>query len=144
MRQKINRLLISLAVFIASITSSLIIFPSAVSAGDNCAPEGIGGFVLPTWHKYLQTAGGTCEVTKFDVPGDIWKVALALVEIVLRVGGLVAMIFVIYGGFKYVLSKGNPSDAAKARQTIIDAAIGVGIASLATVLIAFLGKELTK
>lgn len=119
--------------------------PATAHAGPNCSPSGIGGFLLPTWHKYIETSPPPeCEVVEFKIPRDVWKVGLALVEIVLRLAGLIATIYVIYAGFKYVLSRGNPNEAAKARQTIIDAVIGVGIASIATVLIAFLGSRLTQ
>jgi cbb3-type cytochrome oxidase subunit 3 len=133
-----------LGFFVATVLlSGLVTAP--VLAGDNCAPDGIGGFAFPTWHKYLETsAPPACEIESFEIPGDVWKVGLAVVEMVLRIAGLVAMIFVIYAGFKYVLSRGNPSEAAKARQTIIDAVIGIGIASIATVLVGFLGSRLTQ
>lgn len=119
--------------------------PATAHAGANCSPRGIGGLLLPTWHKYIETSPPPeCEVLDFKIPGDVWKVGLALVEIILRLAGLVATIYVVYAGFKFVLSRGNPNEAAKARQTVIDAVIGVGIASIATVLIAFLGSRLTQ
>ncbi len=100
--------------------------------------------LIPTWYKYLDLDPATCEFNSFSIPGDIWKIALAGVEIILRIAGLVATGFVIFAGFKYVLSRGNPAEAAKARQTIIDAVIGVAISSIATVLVAFLGRILTR
>jgi len=67
---------------------------------------GTGGSFLgfPTWYKYLQRedVAGKCGI-KFQFPtsggnmGDLTKVLLAIVEIMLRVGALVAVAFVIYG-----------------------------------------------
>lgn len=143
MMRHIPRFFLSLLVSL-TLVSGLTTMP--VRAGDNCAPSGLGIFTtFPTWHKYLETsAPPSCEIEDFQVPEDIWKIGLAVVEMVLRIAGIVATVFVIYAGFKYVMSRGNPQEAAKARQTIIDAVIGVAISSVATVLVAFLGSRLTQ
>ena len=98
--------------------------------------------IFPRWYKYL-TLDGECNVTDFQ-PGDVGLIAIAIIEILLRVAGFVAFIFVTYAGFKYVLSRGNPSEAAKARQTLIDAIIGIIIATSASVLVSFLGRTLSR
>lgn len=116
----------------------------AFAAGCSAGPGSSFLKFFPTWYEYLDINPDTCEVQSFEVPGDIWKIALAAVAILLRIAGLVAVGYTIFGGFKYVLSRGNPSEAAKARQTIIDAMIGIAIASIATVLVAFLGRTLTQ
>lgn len=129
-------------VFGVVVSLSLMTVPvyAACGAGDGAS------FLttFPTWYEYLTLDEATCEVKDFNMPGDIWKIALALIEILLRVAGMVALAYTIWGGFRFVLSRGNPSEAAKARQTIIDALIGLAIASIATVLVAFLGKALAK
>ena len=104
---------------------------------------------FPTWYQYLDddvTVGGKCTV-KFAFPGDLARVVLALVEIMLRIGGLVAVGFIIYGGFQYILSQGdvgagNVPKNTIARHTIINALIGLVIASIATFLVQFIGNQL--
>ena len=76
-----------------------------------CTPtHGSGGGLLgfPTWYKYLggEEIADKCSVV-FDFPDDIGKILLAVVEILLRVAGMVAVGFVIYGGFQYMLSQGD-------------------------------------
>jgi len=120
--------------------------PSGVSAGACDDTSGRGFFkVFPTWYEYLGdklvTIDGTCVVEDFAW-GDLWKIALAVLEMGLRLAGLVATGYVVYGGFKYVLSKGNAQEAARARQTVIDALIGVAIATVATAVVSFLGGQL--
>lgn len=129
---------------------SILVFAMSVPGGvayaqsNNCGPSGLGLISsFPTWYKYLEL-DGNCEVQDFEVPGDIWKIALAVVEMLLRIAGMVATGYVVYAGFKYVMSRGNPQEAAKARQTIIDAVIGIAIASIATVLVSFIGRTLTR
>jgi hypothetical protein len=107
----------------------------------NCANKGIP--LLPTWHKYIdgrQTRTG-CELD-FTFPDDLPAIALAVVEILLRIGTLAAVAFVIYGGFLYMTSQGEPDKAVSARKTIINAVIGLVISLLATGIVSFIGGQL--
>jgi hypothetical protein len=108
----------------------------------SCATKGLQ--IIPSWYKYIegnQTSNG-CELT-FNFPADIPQVLAAVVEIILRVGALVAVGFVIYGGFQYMLSQGEPDRTKNARNTIINAVIGLVIAIFATIIVNFVGGRLT-
>jgi hypothetical protein len=107
---------------------------------------------LPTWYKYLNgefVAGRCSPIVDFTThPNDLARIVLAVVEIMLRVAGLVAIGYVIYGGFRYILSQGEmgPSNVPKtviARHTIVNALIGLVIASLATFIVQLVAKNLT-
>src|SRR3989338_3711692 len=93
----------------------------------DCPNKGIS--ILPPWHKYIdgEVVDGTCELN-FSIPDDIIGILLAVVEILLRLGGIVAVGFVIYGGFLFMLSRGEPDKNAQARTTIINALIGLVVA----------------
>lgn len=99
------------------------------------------GFLLPTWYKYLDT-NSKCEIQNFEFPGHLPGILLAVVEILLRIGTIAAVGFVIYGGFMYMTSQGEPDKAANARHTIINAVIGLVIALLATGIVSFIGGRL--
>ncbi len=108
-----------------------------------CQAKGIDW--IPTWYKYLDSRTddtGKCSLDGFVVPDDIGKVLLAIVEIILRVGALVAVGFVVYGGFQYILSQGEPDRTKNARTTIINALIGLVIATFATIIVNFVGSRL--
>jgi hypothetical protein len=142
MLRKILALLASTSAFM--IVSSMLFAMPAQAAGPCGAGAGSSFLkLIPTWHEYLKK-DANCDIAQFNMPADLWKVGLAGVDIILRFAGLIATIFIIRAGFAFVLSRGNPSEAAKARQSIIDALIGVVIASIATLLVAFLGRSLTK
>jgi hypothetical protein len=104
------------------------------------APCAGGSFLgFPKWYKYLNSqtvAGGGCapNVTHLS---DIWLIVAAFVEILLRIGGLLAIIFVIYGGIQYITSQGEPNKTNQARQTIINALVGLVISIGATTLVTF-------
>lgn len=111
---------------------------------DACAEKGIP--IIPTWYHYIKRspdATGHCGLN-FTFPNDLGLVMLALVEILLRVGAIVAIGYVIYGGFMYLTSQGEPDKAKNAQQTITNAIIGLVIALLATGIVAFIGGQLTK
>lgn len=98
---------------------------------------------LPTWYKYLDKTdvAGQCTV-KFIFPQDISKIALVLIEILLRIAAMLAVGFIIYGGYRYILSQGEPDQANAARSTIINALIGLVIAVSATLIISFIFRSL--
>lgn len=101
----------------------------------------VGFFGFPHWYEYLtvNVQNGVCSVTKFDFPGDLTLVALAIAEILLRLAGLVAVGFIIYGGIKYVISQGEPDGVQQAQNTVINACIGLVIAIFSTAIVAFVG-----
>lgn len=104
-----------------------------------------GGSVLgiPTWYKYLETdsIAGKCS-PKIDSVEDILPVGLAVLEAALTLGGLVAVAMVFTGGFKYVVSQGEPDKAAGGRKTVMNALIGLSIIILATRVVSFIGNRL--
>jgi len=100
-------------------------------------------FNFPTWYKYLEkeTIDNQCEIVNFGID-DIPLVALALVDIALRIAALIAVGYVIYGGVQFVTSQGEADKAKKARQTIINALIGLVIALLAVGIVNFIGTRI--
>ena len=69
---------------------------------------------------------------------DIWLIALAVVEILLRVAIIAGIIYVLIGGFKYITSRANPDKTSAAKNTVVDGLIGVVIAIVATAAISFI------
>jgi hypothetical protein len=107
----------------------------------SCTSKGIE--LLPSWYKYIDTHTDEngCSLD-FKFPNDISAVLLAVVEILLRLGAIVAVGFVIYGGFLYITSQGEPDKAAAAQKTILNAVIGLVVAILATGIVSFIGGQL--
>lgn len=119
---------------------------------DTCSTKGFFG--IPPWYKYLVSSGwmapnkvtGACELAGSLKPDDwvqiVSLVGLALLDMALRVAGLVAVGFIIYGGVQYVISQGDPSKTKDAQQTIINALVGLAIALVATALVSFIGNKI--
>jgi hypothetical protein len=116
-------------------------------AASSCVPT-TNFFGLPTWYEFLpgQTDGltGKCLPT-FNTNGgsiqinDLWAIALAVVDILLRIGAIVAVVFVIYGGFLYMTSQGESDRTSAAKNTILNAIIGLVIIIIAIVVVSFIG-----
>jgi ABC-type Fe3+ transport system permease subunit len=97
---------------------------------------------FPVWYKYVHAAGDCSEI-KIDNITDVWLIVAAVIEILLRVAGMFAVAFVLYGGFKYITSQAEPDAVNKARQTIINSLIGLAIAILASVTINFIAGSIS-
>src|SRR4051794_33287381 len=108
----------------------MFLFEMLTNFSAACQAKGIK--FIPTWYKYLDssTVSGKCT-PKIVFPDDLDKIALAIAEIMLRVGAIIAVAFVIYGGFQYILSQGEPDKIANARKTIINAIVGLAISMTA-------------
>jgi len=109
---------------------------------------------LKPWFAYLppdkfDRDGKTCSVTNFEfLPktgmSDLVPVALAIADDLLRIAGLVAVAFVMVGGIKYVTSQGEPDATKQAKDTIINAIIGLLVAMIAVTIVTFIGRSLTQ
>lgn len=120
-----------------------------------CAPTSFFG--IPSWYEYLYRAGyvepvrhngmTTCEVNLEFVSDrgvlnlePLGLIFLGALDILLRIGALVAVAFIVYGGIQYVLSQGEPDRAKKAFGTILNGVIGLAIMVIAAAIVAFIGR----
>ncbi len=66
---------------------------------------------------------------------------VSVTSILAVIAGIVSVIFLVYGGIKYITSGGDSSGVSSAKSTIIAALIGLVIAALARPIITFvIGK----
>ena len=103
-------------------------------------------FNFPAWYKYIDLvyndATKRCEVPDNFGVADFPLIGLALVDIAFRVAALVAVAYVIWGGIQFVTAQGEPDRTKKARQTVINALIGLVISLLAAGMVAFIGARI--
>jgi hypothetical protein len=76
--------------------------------------------------------------------GSVVQLAAKVVTILLYFAGIVAVIFVIIGGYKYMTAGGNEESATKGRKTMTQAIIGLVIVILAYVIITAVTNFLIK
>lgn len=121
------------------------------ASAQSCTPtQSVLG--IPTWYKYLESeidADGKCRPA-IRVAGDTEQsvnnalpIGLAALEIAIAVGSIVAFVMVLFGAFKYIYSLGEADKVKSARNTIINAAIGLVITLIATRVVSFVAGRLT-
>lgn len=130
------------------LVSTLVFIQFIFAQGAGCTANNFF-FFLPPWYKYLALTNppkldpNSCSISDaFVFPADIWLIGLAVLDMLLRLAGFVAVIVIIIAGVSYILAGGSPEKAASARKRIYNALIGLAIALVATAFVAFIGNRL--
>lgn len=72
-------------------------------------------------------------------------VLTSIINFILFAGGVIAFLFVLYGGFTYLTAGGDPNAAGKGRTMIVNAIIGIVIIFLSYTLVRFvIGRTETR
>jgi TRAP-type C4-dicarboxylate transport system permease small subunit len=69
--------------------------------------------------------------------GNLLDAVVTIVNIFLLLAGLVAAIFLIIGGVRYITSQGDEDAAGKAKQTVLYAVIGLIVIGLSAAIVNF-------
>lgn len=121
------------------------IFTLPAFASCDVASGGIGTMIIPPWYKYLDSedVAGKCR-PKFDstLSTTGTKVGIAVIEILTRVAGFVALGFIIWGGIQYITSQGEPDGLNAAKSTITNAITGLVITIITIGLVQFIGNSI--
>ncbi len=104
---------------------------------DACAPE-----FLPSLYKGL-TQGAGCEV-KIDSIYDISQIIANIIQILLAVAGVLAVVFIVWGGITYIMSGGESSKTSEAKSTLRNAILGLILTGSAYLIVEFLARNLSK
>lgn len=72
------------------------------------------------------------------------SVVIQVITILLSVLAVISALMIVIGGYRYVMSAGNPEGAKKGRQTITYAIIGLVVSVLAYTLIAIVNNTITR
>lgn len=70
------------------------------------------------------------------------EIIMRIIQILLAIAGLVAVIFLIIGGFRYITAGGNEETAEAAKKTITNAIIGIVVIILAFVIVRVISNAL--
>ena len=114
----------------------VLCFSSAPLASAQLGKEGVCKGV-----GYVASSDGTCKPT--DNTGNsrsVETIIKDIVDILSIVVGAAAVIMVIIGGFRYVLSNGDSNNVQAAKNTILYALVGLVVVALAQVMVNFVLK----
>ena len=125
-----------------------MVAPASAASGSSCSNHFLG-FV--PWYDGLTDSsckiespagsdvqGGTDAIAEF-----VWRIIANVLIDLFMVVGYLAVIIIMYGGYLYIMSNGDPGKAAKGMKTIKSAAIGIILSVLANVIIRTLLNILT-
>jgi len=67
---------------------------------------------------------------------------VSLYNFLLAAVGIIAMVMIVYGGFRYMTSAGNPATMANAKDIVYSAIIGLALALLSWIIVSTINPEL--
>jgi len=82
----------------------------------------------------------------FGLPGDKSSTITGEISLYIRyfltIVGLIAVVYLIYGGFRYIMSAGDSEAAEGAKNTIVNAIIGLVVIILSYVIVVVITRAL--
>lgn len=133
--------------FVVGGSMTTVLLPNVSYAADKdkegCASSFLG---FPAWYRYL--TNDDCDV-KSPKDSDglsqfIWLIVLNCIDMALVAIIYVSGIYMLYGGFLFITSRGSPDNAAKARTTMLNAGVGLIISILSVALVSFIAENIKK
>lgn len=128
-----------LMILVLTICGSFGLAAANTSIARACGEQGMILTLKPWYYGLAEGGPGDCTIpTPQGVEEQrafVWTIVLNIVENLIQIAGFVAVGFVIYGGFLFMTSTGEPDKAASARKTITRALIGAAAAGSAVVLV---------
>lgn len=136
MIRKLKALITNLSV--ASLFLVPTLAPVAVhaqTAGEAVNPQ--AGVCEGAENLQLPAGDPAAECANEDVEGPVNNIIRTVINIFSVIVGVIAVIMIIYGGFKYITSGGDSGKISAAQQTIIYAIVGLIIVALAQIIVRF-------
>lgn len=136
-----KKLLISLfvALSLLGVTSVPVSANAASPLTQFAACAGSRILTFPTWYRGL-TQDANCNIQLNDL-SQIWLIALNIIEIGMQVAGYIAIGFLIWGGIQYIKSQGEPSNLTQAKNTILNAVVGLGLVLASVGIVNFIASR---
>src|SRR5581483_4205681 len=111
---------------------SLTVATVSITSADSTTCEGITGNVTNGVNTAIGSgAPASCNSTQNQNNNSLASLAKTVVNIFSLIVGVVAVIMIIYGGFRYITSGGETTAVGNAKNTIIYAIIGLLLVALA-------------
>jgi hypothetical protein len=142
MINKIKTFVIAISTLLAF--SAPMILPAAASAA--VSSEDIRGSLCSGANINIPENGapGSTSQCKGDVDSGSLNTKIAhIINWLSAIIGVVAVIMIIWGGFKYITSGGSEQSVSSAKKTILFALIGLIIVALAQLIVKFVLQNIT-
>lgn len=92
-------------------------------------------------------ANGICRYTPIQQglagKGKLSEIITTIINILLVLSGMIAVVFIIIGGFQYMVSRGSEENATKGKKTITNAVIGLIAVIMSFAIVSLITNALT-
>lgn len=89
---------------------------------------------MPSWDCHLPKDWSGDNLKK-----NVWIIAGNIADAIVKIATYIAVGFVIYGGYLYIFSSGDPAKASSGKKTLSRALIGLAIVGLANIIVGSAG-----
>lgn len=129
MLKRLKNLLLGITFgFLVAAPVATVALPVGVSAQATGSCETRFLLGIPAWYRGLTSDYPECAIIEpTDISSFIWKIVLNIIEAALVLAGYVALFFILYGGFTFIVAGSTAAQIEKARKTILNAVIGLAI-----------------
>lgn len=130
---------------VAAATLALAVVPMALALPANVSAQATAniGDNLKCGSN-LDTSGASCKKDVTTGTQGVNKIVTDIINIFSVIVGIVSVIMIIYGGFRYVTSGGDSGNVSSAKNTIIYAIIGLVVVALAQFIVQFVLDKVTQ
>lgn len=123
---------------IKNLPSTLVYFSGYLLAG---SPSGVNSDLFNSVGSKFAGTGNQAVPSGANDLGDI---LLFTVNLLLVVVATIAVIFLMLGGYRYIMARGNEEEAEAAKKTISNAILGLILVILAFVIVRIVIRILTE
>lgn len=125
----IKKILVAITLFIATLSTISIISSQSVSAAS---------YVGDCRNNFLGLTSWDCGVNMNSaetIKSGIWTIAANILTDITVIAAYLVLGYVIYGGYLYIMSSGEPAKIAAGKKTLVHAFIGLAIVMLAHIVV---------
>ena len=133
-----KKLIPKLAALLLALTpSAALAQTTCIGNAVNCGLQNSGSNGLSFGSLFGAFSGGLTSETTLS------GLIFAVIQLMLILSGMIAVVFVIIGGYQYITSGGNEEQAEKGKKAIINAIIGLVVVMLAYAIVTIIADTLT-
>lgn len=146
LRKRFSSFMIGLAFVLSGFAALPVVMPSSTVYAATCSN---GFFSFPAWYRGV-IDDKTCQVKspssfnsgtgKNDGTGKfVTIIVLNVIEILMQLVGYLSITFIIWGGFQYMLARGESAKVVSAKKTITNALIGLVLSIVSVIVVRAIG-----
>ena len=125
----VKKILVAITIMIATLSTVSIISSQSVSAAS---------YVGDCRNNFLGLVPWDCGVNMHDkdsIKAGVWTIAANVLTDITVIASYLVLGYVIYGGYLYIMSSGEPAKIAAGKKTLVHAFIGLAIVMLAHIVV---------